>query len=142
MREPLLGNCHSYARGNALPERPRGRFYARNPMILRVPRRFAVELAEMTNVIERNRWMTEAFVVSIDRLCAGEMEYRPKQHGSVAIRQNETIAVRPDRVLGIESHDAIPDRINQRSQRHWCTGMPGLGLLDRIDRERTNCVDR
>jgi hypothetical protein len=47
-------------------------------MILGMPRGFAVELAEMTNVIERNRWMTEAFVFSVDCLCAGKMEDGPK----------------------------------------------------------------
>ncbi len=111
-------------------------------MILGVPGGFAVELAEVTNVIERNRWMTEAFVFSVDRLCAGEMEHGPEQHRGVAVREHEPIAVGPDWVLRIEAHDAIPDRVDQRRERHRCAGVPGLGLLDRIDRKRANCVDR
>src|SRR4030095_13832477 len=101
-------------------------------MILGMPRGFAVELAEMTNVIKRNRWMAEAFVFSVDRLCAGKMEHGPEQHRGVAVREHEAVAVGPDRVLGIEAHDAVPDRVNQRRKRHWCAGMPGLGLLYRI----------
>src|SRR6266496_5789908 len=110
-------------------------------MIFGVPWCFAIELAKAPNILKRYRRVPESFVVSIYRLRAGEMEHGPKQHGSVAIRQNETIAIGPDGVFGIEAHDAIPYRINQRSERHWRTGMSGLGLLDRIYRERTNCVD-
>src|ERR1043166_4145412 len=111
-------------------------------MIFRVPRGFAVELAEMTNVIKRNRWMTEAFVFSVDRLGAGKMEHGPEQHRGVAVREHEAVAVGPDRVLGIEAHDAIPDRVNQRRERHRRAGMPGLGLLHCVHRERANGVYR
>jgi hypothetical protein len=44
-------------------------------MVLRVPRGFAVELAKATDIVERYRRVTEYFVISIDRLCAGEMEH-------------------------------------------------------------------
>src|SRR5215467_2966972 len=142
MREPLLGNCHSYARGNALPERPRGSFYARDPMILRVPRRFAVELAKVADIVERHRWVPESFVIGVDGFCPRQMKRRPEKHRSVTVREHKTVAVRPNGILGIEAHNAIPDRVNQRSERHRCTRMPGLRLLDRVYRERTNCVDR
>src|SRR5215813_5592334 len=110
-------------------------------MIFGVPRGFAVELAEMTNVVKRNRWMTEAFVFSVDRLCAGKMEHGPEQHRGVAVREHETVPVRPDRVLGIEAHDAIPECVHQRRERHGRAGVPGLGLLYRIHRKRANGID-
>ena len=42
---------------------------------------------------------------------------------------------------GIEAHHAIPDRVNQRRERHGRARMSGFSLLDRIDRERSNGVD-
>src|SRR5215831_13290005 len=51
MGEPLVGNRHSYARGNALSEGTGCRLHPRNPMVLWVPRRFAVELAKATDIV-------------------------------------------------------------------------------------------
>src|SRR5215831_4625379 len=53
MGEPFLGNCHSHTRGNTLPKRTGRSLHARNPMILRMPRRFAVEPAKVANIIKR-----------------------------------------------------------------------------------------
>src|SRR5215471_8771997 len=111
-------------------------------MILRVPRGFAVELAEVTDVLEGYRRVTESFIIGIDRLGAGEMEHGPEQHRGVAVREHEAIAVGPDRVLRIEVQDAIPERVKQWRERHRRTGMPGLRLLDRIHREGADGVDR
>src|SRR5215468_10267618 len=111
-------------------------------MILRMPRGFAVELAEVTDILEGHRRVTESFVLGIDRLGAGEMEYGPEQHRGVAVREHEPIAVGPDRVLRIETQDAIPERVHQWRERHRRAGVPGLRLLDRIHREGANGVDR
>src|SRR6266581_1897636 len=111
-------------------------------MILGMPRGFAGELAKVTDILEGHRRVTESFVISIDRLCAGEMEHGPEQHRGVTVREHEPIAVGPDGVLRIEAHDAIPDRVNQRRERHRRAGMPGLRLLYRIYREGANGVDR
>src|ERR1044071_8097621 len=94
-------------------------------MILGVPRRFAVQLPEVTDVIERNRWTTEAFTFSVDRLRAPEMKRCPEQHRGVTIGEHEAIAVGPDRVLRIEAHDAIPDRVDQRGEGHRRGGGAG-----------------
>src|SRR5262249_3728662 len=48
----------------------------------------------------------------------------------------------PSRVLGIEAQDPVPDRVDQRCQRHRRTRMARLRLLDRIDGERADRVDR
>ena len=108
-------------------------------MILGVPRGFAVELTEVTDIVEGNRRVTESFVIGIHRLGAGEMEHRPEQHRGVTVREHEPIAVGPDRVLRVEAHDAVPDGVDQRGERHRCAGVPGLGLLDRVNRK---CADR
>src|SRR5262245_46613917 len=111
-------------------------------MILGMPRGFAIELAEVTDILEGHRRVTESFVLGIDRPGAGEMEYGPEQHRSVAVREHEPVAVWPDGVLRIEAKDAIPERVHQWRERHGRTGVPGLRLLDRIHREGANGVDR
>src|SRR5437867_7727980 len=111
-------------------------------MILRMSWGFAVELAEVTDILEGHRRVTESFVLGIDRLGAGKMEHGPEQHRGVAVRENEPIAVGPDRVLRIEAQDAIPERVHQRRERHRRAGMARLRLLDRIHRESANGIDR
>src|SRR6266568_7355639 len=111
-------------------------------MILGVPRGFAVELAEVTDILEGHRRVTESFILGVDRLGAGEMEHGPEQHRGVAVREHKPIAVGPDRVLRIEAQDAMPERVHQRRECHRRAGVPGLRLLDRIYREGTNSVDR
>src|SRR4029450_11485366 len=101
-------------------------------MILGMPRGFAVELAEVADVLEGYPRVPESFVLGVDRLGAGEMEHGPEQHRGVAVRKHEPIAVGPDRVLRIEAQDAIPERVYQRRERHRCARVPGLRLLDRI----------
>ena len=59
----------------------------------------------------------------------------------MAIREHEAIAIRPDGMLRIELHHAIPNYIHQRRKRHRRPGMPGVRLLHSIDRERSNSVD-
>src|SRR5215813_3384514 len=110
-------------------------------MILGMPGRFALELAEMAYVVEGDRWMAQHFIVGVHRLCFGKMEHRPEQHRGMAVREHESIAVGPDRVMGIEAHDPVPDRVNQWRERHRRTRVSGLGLLHRIYREGANSID-
>ena len=53
--QPLSRNGHADAGRHALAERAGRRFDARDPVIFRMPRRFAAELAEMSDVVERDR---------------------------------------------------------------------------------------
>ncbi len=140
--EPLLGDGHADAGGDALPERAGGGLDAGDPMVLGMSRRLAVELAETADVVQRNRGLAQALVIGVHRLGPGEVKHGPEQHRGVPVRQHEPVAVGPDRVLRIKLHDAVPDRIDQRRERHRRAGMPGLGLLHRVDRERANRVDR
>src|SRR5437016_11889481 len=54
IREPLLRDRHADAGGDALAEWARGRLDARHPVVLRMPGRLAVELAESSDVVERD----------------------------------------------------------------------------------------
>src|SRR5215475_6433091 len=59
----------------------------------------------------------------------------------MAVREYESITIGPDRILRVEAQDAIPDRIDQRRERHRRAGVSGFGLLHRVDRKCANGVD-
>ena len=140
--EPLLGDGHAHAGRDALSERTGGGLDARDPVILGVPRGLAVELAKMADVVEGHRRLPQPLVVRVHRLGPGEMEHGPEQHRGMTVGEHEPIAVGPDRVLRIEPHHAVPDRVDQRRQRHRRAGVSGIGLLDRVHRERADGIDR
>jgi hypothetical protein len=140
--QPLARDRHADAGGDPLPQRTGRRLDPRHPVIFRVSRRLALELAEVADVVERDRRLAQAFILGVDRLGAGEMQDRPQQHRGMAVRQNEAVAIRPDRILRIETHDPVPQRIDQRRQGHRRTGMARLRLLDGVDGQRANRVDR
>src|ERR1700756_1521213 len=140
--EPFLGNRHTNTGGNSLSERTGGGLDTRDPVILWMPGRLAVELAKMANIVQRDSGVPQSFVICVHRLDSRQVQRGPKQHRRVAIRQHETIAVGPNRVLWIKSHNAVPDRVNQGRERHRGAGMPGLGLLHSVDRKRANGVYR
>ena len=110
--EPFLSDGHANTRCDALAERSGRGLDAGDPMIFRMARRAAVELAEAPDVVERNGRVPEIFVVSIYGLRLGEMQNRPKQHRGVAVRQYEPVAIGPDRVLRIEVHHPVPNCID------------------------------
>jgi hypothetical protein len=47
----------------------------------------------------------------------------------MAGRQHEAVAIRPDRVIGIEAQEALPETVDDRRQRHRRPRMAGVGLL-------------
>ena len=58
----------------------------------------------------------------------------------MAVREYKSITIGPDRILRIEAQDAIPDRVDQRRERHRRAWVTGFGLLHRVDRKRSNRV--
>ena len=139
--EPFPGDRHADAGGDALAQRAGGGLDAGDPVIFRMARRLAVELAEVADVVEGDRRLAEALVLGVHRLRPGQMQHRPEQHRGMAVGEHEAVAVRPDRVLRIEAHDPVPERIDQRRQRHGRAGMARVGLLHGIDRQRADGVD-
>src|SRR5262249_34211415 len=131
--EPLLRDGHTDAGGNALAKWASRGLDARHPVVLRVTRCLAIELAEPANVVERYRGVPQPFVVSVHGSRAGKMECRPDEHGSMAVRENEAIQIVPDRILQIKPQDPIPDRIDQWRQCHRSAWVSGLGLLHCVD---------
>src|SRR5437879_4503656 len=69
------------------------------------------------------------------------MECGPEKHRGVTVREHKPIAVGPDRVLWVEAHNAVPDGVDQRGERHRRAGVSRFGLLDRVNRKRANGID-
>ena len=103
---------------------------------------YEVTAAGTTDAVQPHRRLAEAFVFRVHRPGAGQVQHRPQQHRGMTVRQNEAVAIWPDRVLRIEAHDPVPERVDQRRQRHRCAGMARIRLLDRVDGERADRVDR
>ena len=103
-------------------------------MVFRVTWTLAVDFTEMFDVVERDCELTETLVLIVDRLYASQMQHCIKEHRGVPVGQYETVAIRPDRILGIETQETLPQCINHRRQGHRRTRMAGFGLLHRIHR--------
>ena len=114
VREPCFSDRHANAGGDALPERPSCCLHPRNQMVLGVSRSLAAEMAEVTNIVERHRGLPEPLVVGVHGAGAGEVEHRPQQHRSMAVGEHEAIPVGPNRILRIEMHHAVPQRVDER----------------------------
>src|SRR5215475_5625830 len=95
--KPFLGDGHANTGRDTLSKRAGGSFHSRDPMIFRMAGRFAVELAKPANIVRRDRGLSEIFIIGVHRLDAGQVKDGPEQHGSVAIREDEPVAVWPDR---------------------------------------------
>jgi len=101
----------------------------------------AIELAEALDVLQLDRELAQGLVLGVDRFRARKMQQRVEQHRGVTGRQNEPVTVRPDRILGIEAQEFLPQRIGHRRHRHRRAGVARTGLLDSVDRQRPYGVD-
>src|SRR6266566_1051080 len=75
--EPLLRQRHPDAGGNALAEGTSSGFDARDPVVFRMSRSLAVQLAKTADVVERHRRLSESLVFGVDGLHLGEVQNRP-----------------------------------------------------------------
>src|SRR5438094_8842385 len=74
--EPLLRQRHPDARGNALAEGTSSGFDAGDPVVFRMSRSLAVQLAKTADVVERHRRLPEWLVSGGDGLRWGYVENR------------------------------------------------------------------
>ena len=140
-RLPLAGDRHPDRCRDALPEWASGRLHARRPAVLGMACRLRVELAERLDVVEGHRLSPEDLVVGIDGLHPGQIEQGVEEHRRVAGREHEAVAVGPDRVLGIEAQEALPEGVGGGREGHRSPGVAGVRLLDRVDAQRPDRVD-
>ncbi len=83
--KPFPRDRHADTRGDSLTERTCRRLDPRRPMIFRVTRRFAVELAEVADVVESDRRLAQAFILRVHRPGARQMQYGPQQHRGMSV---------------------------------------------------------
>src|SRR6185436_20135495 len=72
--EPLLADGHADTRSNTLAQRASRGLDARDPVILGVTRRLAIELSETPDVIERYGRFSQSLIFGIHSAGASEME--------------------------------------------------------------------
>ena len=72
-----------------------GRLDAERRLVLRVAGRAAAELPEIFDLLEPER-------------ITGKVEKRIKQHRAMTIRENEAVAVEPERIAGVVLEEIAP----------------------------------
>lgn len=127
-REPGLGHRHADGVGDALSERPGGRLDSEFGGDFRMAVGVGAELAEPPDLLHR-----QAFI-------AGEMEGRVEQHGAVAVREDEAVAVGPDRVGGVAAQMAGEQRHGDLGAAEGRAGMPVPSPLDGVEGEEADRV--
>jgi hypothetical protein len=125
----LGGERHAHAVGEPLAERAGGHLHARGQVVLGVARRLRSPLAELLQLGER-------------QVVAGEVEQRVEQHRAVAGREHEAVAVDPVRVTRVVLEVARPQDERVVGGAHRQPGVAAVGLLDRVDREELDGIDR
>ena len=122
-RQPLRGDRHPDAGRDPLAERAGGGLDPGGQPVLGMPRALRAELAEALDVVETDRGLADHLVIRVDRPDPGQIEERVEQHRGVTVGEDEAVAVRPDRVLGIEAQEPLPEDVGDRRQRHRRPGM-------------------
>ena len=98
-------------------------------------------LAELRMAGGRGVELAEALdLLDAHAVVAGEVEQRIEQHGAVAGRQHEAVAVRPARVGGVELVEARPERGGDVGHAHGHARMAGFRRLHRVDGKRADGV--
>jgi hypothetical protein len=103
---------------------------------------FAFELPELFEVLYRDRELAQIFVFAINRLDPCQVEQSIQQRRGVARREDEPVAVRPDRIFGVKPQIILPERVNDGRHGHWRAWMAGVRLLDGVHAKGPDGVNR
>src|SRR5215510_16415697 len=93
------------------------------------------------DMVKGNRKLAESFVFGIDSLDTCQVQHGIEQHRSMPVGQDEAVPIRPNRVVRVEPQKPLPECVNLWRQRHCGAGVSGVGLLDGINRERSDGID-
>ena len=110
--QPTLSHRHAYTGGHSLTEWTRSRLDAGRPAIFGMTWTFAMELAEMPNVIKLDREFTQAFIFRIHGFDAYEMKHAIEQHRGMTSREHKAITVHPDGVFRIKAQQTLPETVD------------------------------
>ena len=113
---------------DALAQRAGGGLDAGGDEVLGVARGLGMQLAKVLQLIQR------------DVLVAGQIQQRIEQHRAVAGGEDETVAVRPARIGGIELQELGPQHRGDIGGAHRQPRMAGIGLLHAIHRQRADRI--
>jgi len=127
-REHFFRQGHAHCIGHTLAQRPGRCLYRPARLVFRVSGRPVAKLSEMLQLLDRKFFITTQIQQAI------------KQHRRVAIREYETIAIRPCRISGIVPQVAIPNDFGDIRHAHRGARMTGVGGLDRIHTQATDCI--
>ncbi len=127
-RQPPLRDRHADAVAEPLTERSRGDLDAGRAPALRMTGRSALPLPELLEVFHRE-------------VVAGQKQQTVEQRTGVPGREHEPVAVGPRRILRIVPQVARPQDVGHRRRAHRHAGMPGVRLLNRVDRQHPDRVD-
>ena len=125
----LLGDGHAHGIRDPLPQRAGGRLDAELGIVLGMSRRLALPLPE------------PAECPPASDVVAGQIEQGVEQHAAVPAREDEPVAVVPGGMGRIELQVPRPQDVGRRGHAHRHARMAALGLLDRIQREKTDRID-
>ncbi len=123
----FFGQRHAHAVGDALTQRASGGFHARRVAHFGVARRFAVQLAEALELLDR-------------QVVAGEMQQGVDQHRAVAVGQHEAVAVGPVRIGRVVVQVIAPQHFGDVGHAHGGAGVAGVGGLHAVDGEKADGV--
>ncbi len=110
---------HTHGIGNALPQWPSGGFNTRRIAVLWMARSFGVHLAEVLQLFDR-------------QIVAAQVQQRINQHGTMAIGQDETVAIGPVGVARVVLEVVVPQDFGDVRHAHWGSGVATVGLLDGV----------
>ena len=111
-----------------LPEGTRGDIDARGVQPFRMTRGLGAKLAKALQLVERE-------------IVAGDVEQAVEQSRTVAGGENEAIAIRPLRILGVEVHELGEEDVGHGGGAERQTGVAGVCGLHRVDGEDAESVD-
>ncbi len=115
--------------GQPLPQRAGGCFYACGDAHLGMSRCFGMQLAELTQLVQR-------------QVIAGQVQQGVKQHGTMPVGQDKAIPIRPGRICRIVAQMTRPQGFGDLGHSHWGARMAGIGLLHGIHGQRADCIGK
>ena len=119
--ERALRERHADGIGKSLAQRSRRGLDPEMHFALRMAGGLGAELPEILDFVHRQG-------------IAGQVQHRVQQHGGVAVRQHESVAVPPARVARIELKHVPPQHLGNIRHAHGRARMARIGLLNGIHR--------
>ncbi len=126
--EMTLGNGEAHGVGDALPQGAGGCLDARGVAVFGMAGGLGAHLAELLEILDAHVLVSQ------------EIEQRIDQARTVPGRQDETVAVGPVRVGGIEFHELREQHGRDIRHAHRHAGMAGVRLLNRVHGQETDGV--